>query len=153
MYTYNLWHYILLDEIDGSNKNAPENTNRRGKYHCTSGLQLKSIGNDHRRKYIVSCCGIQLNWRPAVILPPTWRVLCLHLSHRLVWFHLRMFDRKIFEDVRKMSNLNPCKIFSLHLPLFEVTWWQCDQIWQFFGLWATFQSLWQQLICPNLPHS
>ena len=21
------------------------------------------------------------------------------------------------------------------------------------GLWATFQSLWQQLICPNLPHS
>ena len=28
---------------------------------------------------------------------------------------------------------------------------QCDQIWQFFGLWATFSSLWQQLICPNLP--
>ena len=21
------------------------------------------------------------------------------------------------------------------------------------GLWATFQSLWQQLFCPNLPHS
>ena len=30
---------------------------------------------------------------------------------------------------------------------------QCDQIWQFFGLWATFQSLLQQLICPNLLHS
>ena len=28
---------------------------------------------------------------------------------------------------------------------------QCDQIWRFFGLWATFESLWQQLICPNLP--
>ena len=27
---------------------------------------------------------------------------------------------------------------------------QCDQIGQFIGLWATFQSLWQQLICPNL---
>ena len=23
-------------------------------------------------------------------------------------------------------------------------------IWQFFGLWATFYSIWQQLICPNL---
>ena len=30
-------------------------------------------------------------------------------------------------------------------------WLQCDQIWQFFGLWATFWSHWQQLICPNLP--
>ena len=26
---------------------------------------------------------------------------------------------------------------------------QCDQIGQFIELWATFQSLWQQLICPN----
>ena len=31
--------------------------------------------------------------------------------------------------------------------------WQCDQIWRFFGIWATFQSLWQQLICPNILHS
>ena len=30
---------------------------------------------------------------------------------------------------------------------------QCDQTGHFIGLWATFQSLWQQLICPNLPHS
>ena len=30
---------------------------------------------------------------------------------------------------------------------------QCDQIGRFIGLWATFKSLWQQLICPNLPHS
>ena len=27
---------------------------------------------------------------------------------------------------------------------------QCDQIERFIGLWANFQSLWQQLICPNL---
>ena len=40
------------------------------------------------------------------------------------------------------------------------TWWtrqercdQCDQIGQFIGLWATFQSLWQKLVFPNLPHS
>ena len=30
---------------------------------------------------------------------------------------------------------------------------QCDQIGHFMGLWATFQSLWQQLICANLTHS
>ena len=30
---------------------------------------------------------------------------------------------------------------------------QCDQIGRFIGLWATFQSLGQQLVCPNLPHS
>ena len=31
--------------------------------------------------------------------------------------------------------------------------YQCDQIWRFIGLWASFSSIWQQLICPNLPHS
>ena len=30
---------------------------------------------------------------------------------------------------------------------------QCDQIGRFIGLWATFQSLWQQLISPNLLQS
>ena len=35
----------------------------------------------------------------------------------------------------------------------EVTCHQCDQIGKFIVLWATFQSLWQQLIHPNLPHS
>ena len=30
---------------------------------------------------------------------------------------------------------------------------QCDQIGRFIALWATFQSLWLQFICPNLPHS
>ena len=30
---------------------------------------------------------------------------------------------------------------------------QYDQIWRFIWLWATFQSLWKQFICPNLPHS
>ena len=30
---------------------------------------------------------------------------------------------------------------------------QCDQIGRFIALFATIQSLWQQLICPNLLHS
>ena len=36
---------------------------------------------------------------------------------------------------------------------FSETWVHCDQIERFIGLWATFQSLWQQLICPNLLNS
>ena len=30
---------------------------------------------------------------------------------------------------------------------------QYDQIGRFIVLWTTFQSLWQQLVCPNRPHS
>ena len=30
---------------------------------------------------------------------------------------------------------------------------QCDQIGRFIEFWATFQSLWQQIICPNHLHS
>ena len=29
---------------------------------------------------------------------------------------------------------------------------QCDHIGQFITLWATFQSLFQQLFCPNCQH-
>ena len=34
----------------------------------------------------------------------------------------------------------------------KIASFQCDQIGRFIRLWATFQSLWQQLICPNRPH-
>ena len=30
---------------------------------------------------------------------------------------------------------------------------QCNQIGRFVVLWSTIESLWQQLICPNLSHS
>ena len=33
----------------------------------------------------------------------------------------------------------------------NIYWNQCAQIVRFIGVWETFQSLWQQLICPNLP--
>ena len=36
---------------------------------------------------------------------------------------------------------------------FAVSHNQCDQIGKFIGLLATIQSLWQQLISPNLLHS
>ena len=39
-----------------------------------------------------------------------------------------------------------------NIKLHHWTHRQCDQIGRFIGLWATFQRLWQQLICPNLLH-
>ena len=42
---------------------------------------------------------------------------------------------------------------KLHLRQpFNLPTYQCDQIWRFIGLWATFQNLWQKLIGPNLSH-
>ena len=36
-----------------------------------------------------------------------------------------------------------------HLRVIEPGWVQGDQIGRFIALWASFQSLWQQLICPQ----
>ena len=38
-----------------------------------------------------------------------------------------------------------------HIPLFWFCF-QCDLIGRLIELWVTFQSLWQQLFCPNCPH-
>ena len=43
--------------------------------------------------------------------------------------------------------------WGCHIGMPTVTHIHFDQIGRFIGLWANFQSLWQQLICPNLPHS
>ena len=45
---------------------------------------------------------------------------------------------------KKREDVRQSKAFGLH---------SMRPDWRFIGLWATFQSLWQQLICPNLPHS
>ena len=42
---------------------------------------------------------------------------------------------------------------DLVVVMIDVNLIQCDQIGRFIGLWANFQCLWQQLICPNLLHS
>ena len=63
---------------------------------------------------------------------------------------------------KQRSNGGHRKIFHfLNVSLFSQTRFltknlnprQCDQIWRLIGLWETFKSLWQQLICPNLPYS
>ena len=44
--------------------------------------------------------------------------------------------------------------FSPYLPMLlcALDRAQCDQIERFIGLWATFQSPWQQLFCPKCQH-
>ena len=50
--------------------------------------------------------------------------------------------------------LNWANPFQLNCnTVIPLTCEQCDQIWQFIGLWATFKYFWQHLICPNLSHS
>ena len=44
-------------------------------------------------------------------------------------------------------------ITVIFLASYTTSRWQCDQIGRIIGLCPTFQSLWQQLVCPNLPHS
>ena len=45
------------------------------------------------------------------------------------------------------------KKLSIRSTALEKACLQCDQIGRFIGIWATFQSLCQQWVCPNLPYS
>ena len=49
--------------------------------------------------------------------------------------------------LKQLGNFRPQYQFSTEAPE------QSDRIGRFIELWATFQSLWQQLICPNLLNS
>ena len=59
---------------------------------------------------------------------------------------LKIGQRKVLEDVFSYP-------ISQGRIALEFDWGQCDQIGRFIGLWTRFRSLWQQLICPTLPHS
>ena len=74
-------------------------------------------------------------------------------------FEYEKARKRNFAPTKKFRFLTSCLLRSTH---FKIYWdpqeeveasKQCDQIGQFIGLWETFQSLWQQIICPNFPHS
>ena len=75
--------------------------------------------------------------------------------HQLSWSKEKSL--KLWSECPKASfqfiNAQLRQIWTKERKNFRVCCHQCDQIWQFIGLWATFQSLWQQLLCPHLPHS
>ena len=54
-----------------------------------------------------------------------------------------------FDPLTLLRSCKLCVIFSCR----NIDCEQCDQVGQFIGLWATFQSLGQEIVCPNLPHS
>ena len=60
---------------------------------------------------------------------------------------------KVFEFQNFISPPPPKKKPLFFLRWSVVCWVQCDKIGLFIGLWANIQSLWQQVICPNLLHS
>ena len=84
-------------------------------------------------------------------------------------FLIKIINSKVYERKNeKISTTKISKILYCHflflprsaLPSHSGSWnrylendndIQCDQIGQFFGLWATFQSLWQAFILPKSP--
>ena len=46
-----------------------------------------------------------------------------------------------------------CHLLGINFSGFYHPTNHCDQIGRFIALWTTVQSLWQQLVCPNLTHS
>ena len=92
------------------------------------------------------------------------RFLAIWLNFSNLWL---LFGTKLmgnFCNQNLLFSSETCLTISRQLidigRLFTQPFWllfqrigQCDQIGRFIGPWATLQSLWQQLICPNLLHS
>ena len=61
--------------------------------------------------------------------------------------------KELFEKDREAAEAAyEAMIEEMRLQYEQVRLDQCDQIGQFIALWATFQSLWQQLFCSNSLH-
>ena len=71
----------------------------------------------------------------------------LFLNEMTVLFAFLQYQKSYLNCATHFFNFPP-----VSKSLLEVPQEQCDQIGRFFALWATFQSLWQQLVCPNLQH-
>ena len=92
----------------------------------------------------------------------TFCLVCFWLAH-FVWVtttttftSLLLYIPTLFAAGQFAMFLKQNK-FCFNIEFYDSKWryshQQCDQTGQFIGLWATFKSLWQQLICPNLPRS
>ena len=68
------------------------------------------------------------------------------------WFHcpIKQWDKNFASNYLAWKK---CQVTLLPLQHpWLVGCFKCDQIGRFIGLWVTFQSLWQQLFCPNHTH-
>ena len=69
------------------------------------------------------------------------------------YWETRLSNLKNCSTFVRKFRLASCSRFLPH-PATHSTYWaiQCDKFGQFIALWATFQSLRQQLFCPNCAH-
>ena len=79
-----IWTIFLLEHWAHKHEEGrSENTHRKGKYTCTTGLQFNGIGFDQRIKYAVICETIESNLVKletiCTILPQTVSVLWINL--------------------------------------------------------------------------
>ena len=65
----------------------------------------------------------------------------------------KMTTKPFCHNQRYKITTQACHLKLKPFQSVELTSLQRVQIGQFIALWATFQSLYQQFICPNLPHS
>ena len=65
------------------------------------------------------------------------------------WMTLQSFD----SDVNILLSTLTSPPIRSHLGSMYCICWPVLPDWAIIELWATFLSLWQQLICPNLSHS
>ena len=97
--------------------------------------------------------------RPLCTGPPTHKFVLIH-SHS---FKKGLHQKEIWSNLLKLKNVkvwlltiwtNIGHILSRLLSIQGkvVVSSQCEQIVRFIALWTTFQSLWQQLICPFCTH-
>ena len=81
-------------------------------------------------------------------MSPTWLTRSLPCTIFLFMAYVPVFP------LGKLDRLAAQKsVFDESIIFKKVVLLQYDQIGRFIRLWATFWSIWQQLICPNLPHS
>ena len=74
-----------------------------------------------------------------------------------VYFSIFAFSAAVWSLSNKLRGLDFISSYDeMHRSYFRLseiqTHDQCDQNGQFFALWATIQSRWQQLFYPNCPH-
>ena len=77
----------------------------------------------------------------------------MRLASKALFFKTSILDTKIwsiFFSKKRQNLLHKALKWKNRIGFFMTG--QQDQIGQFIALWATFQSLWEQLFCTKRPH-
>ena len=120
-------------------------------FHWSTGSNKKNFKNKSNdwKKLANNLCSIHHRlFEQGVLNFAMGPVTCCVSRKMLVMTVMRVHFRLLGQ-----GRSRPCLGPDYFLLQPKDVWDQCDQIWRFFAAWATFSSLWQQLICPNFSHS